>query len=211
VAAGLVAVLLGPTAYAIQTVGRTESGAIPTSGPISAAADGPGGGRFGNRGAGFAPGAGFTPPAGFTPGAAFGPGGGAGDNGGGASAALVSYLKANQQGATWLVAVGSANQGASLELSSGRAVLAMGGFSGGDPAMTVARLQQLVASGQLRYVLTGGGPGGGLGALPGGPTSAGAGADGGNQSVMTWVTQHCRPVDATASGSSGLYDCSTTT
>jgi 4-amino-4-deoxy-L-arabinose transferase-like glycosyltransferase len=217
VAAGLVAVLLGPTAYAIQTVGRTESGAIPMSGPVSASAGGPGGGlalrRFGNPGAGFTPGTGFTPPAGFTPGAGFVPGGGAADKGGGASPALVSYLKAHQGSATWLVAVSSANQGASLELSSGRAVLAMGGFSGGDPAMTVARLQQLVASGQLRYVLAGGGPGagGGLGTLPIGQAPAGAGADSGNQSVMTWVTQHCRLVDATASGSSSLYDCSTTT
>ena len=38
----------------------------------------------------------------------------------------------------------------------------MGGFSGSDPAMPVEKLQSLVASGQLRFVMVGGGgPGGG--------------------------------------------------
>ena len=116
----------------------------------------------------------------------------------------------------------------------------MGGFTGSDPAMTVGKLQQLLRSGQLRYVLAGGGGGrfGGFGAASG--TSPGTGATGGApgaaagprfgygsppaggflggngnlQSVMAWVTQNCKPVDYTGSGSttsSGLYDCSTAT
>ena len=57
----------------------------------------------------------------------------------------------------------SSAQGAgSIELASGAPVMAMGGFSGSDPAPTLDQLQSLVASGQLRYVLLGGGgPGGG--------------------------------------------------
>jgi 4-amino-4-deoxy-L-arabinose transferase-like glycosyltransferase len=112
----------------------------------------------------------------------------------------VSYLLKHQGSATWLVAVPSANQGAQIEIATGKAVLAMGGFSGRDPAMTVGKLQELVSSRQLRYVLIGG-PGGSRG----GGTQESAG------SVSAWVIQHCKPVDyaGTGSSSSGLYDCST--
>jgi 4-amino-4-deoxy-L-arabinose transferase-like glycosyltransferase len=191
-AAGMVAVLLGPSVYAVQTIGRAESGSIPTSGPASASAD-----RFGGGGA--PPGFVRSGRPAFVPGGGGGPGGGGaafGRNGGGANdPALISYLEAHQGSATWLVAVSSANSGASIQLATGRPVLAMGGFSGSDPAMTVARLQQLVASGQLRYVLVGGfgGPGGG---------------DGSTQAVTTWITQHGRAVNYSGSGSSSLYDLS---
>ncbi|HYW26251.1 MAG TPA: hypothetical protein VE953_18920, partial [Terriglobales bacterium] len=196
-AAGLAAVLLGPGAYAIDTVGRTAQGAIPASGPGVAT-------RLGGLGGG--PPAGFRlagsgiPPAGpargqLPDGGAFAPGGfappsGGGGDGGGASSTLIAYLERNQGSATWLVAVASSNQAAPIELASGRPVMAMGGFSGGDPALTVAKLQALVRSGQLRYVVVGGG---------GGP-------DGGAQSVMSWVVQHGKQVSASDSGTSSLYD-----
>ncbi len=109
-----------------------------------------------------------------------------------ANSTLVAYLERNQGGATWLVATASAMQAAPIQLTSGRPVLAMGGFSGGDPAMTVAKLQELVRTGQLRYVLVGGG---------GGPAN-------GSQSVTAWVTQHGTLVSSTESGVSGLYDLS---
>jgi hypothetical protein len=185
-AVGLTAVMLGPAAYAVATAGQAEAGAIPRSGPAAAASAGslagPGGGsarvaRLGPGGGG--PQAQTGPPA---------------DVGGGADRALLSYLKAHQGNATWLVATGSAQSAASIELATGRPALAMGGFSGSDPAMTAARLQQLVRSGQLRYVLLGGG----------GPDASG-------QSVATWVRASCTLVDFSAGGSSqsSLYDCST--
>jgi 4-amino-4-deoxy-L-arabinose transferase-like glycosyltransferase len=100
----------------------------------------------------------------------------------------------HQGSARWLVAVSSANTAAPIQLATGQPVLAMGGFSGTDAAMTVAKLQQLVASGQLRYVLVGGQGGG-----PGGS---------GNQAVTTWVTQNCTSVDyGGTGGASSLYDC----
>src|SRR5205823_5527405 len=197
--AGLVAVLLGPTAYAVATASRAEQGAIPSSGPASAAAFGAGGG-FGARAFD-----GRTPPAG-------GPAAGVGGPGGNTSPALLTYLEQHQGGATWLVATSSATGGDTIELATGRPVLAMGGFGGADPAMTVSKLRQLVASGQLRYVLAGGGAGGRFGAfaggygapdLGGGPPGAGAfpGRGGAAQSVMSWVTQNCKPVDYPGSGS----------
>jgi 4-amino-4-deoxy-L-arabinose transferase-like glycosyltransferase len=208
-AVGLAAVLLGPAAYAIDNVGHAQQGPTPSSGPgvTSGSGGGPGSGlRFGGGTppAGFAPGA-FTrravpgggfPPAGLAPGgggATFGGGGAPGDAGG-SSSTLIAYLERNQGRATWLVAVASSNQAAPIELATGKPVMAMGGFSGGDPAMTVSELQSLVRSGQLRYVLAGGGGGGPAG--------------GGSQSVMSWVTQHGRLVSSSESGTSGLYDLS---
>ena len=90
----------------------------------------------------------------------------------------------------------SAQQAGSLELSTGDAVMAMGGFSGTDPAPSLAQIQAYIASGQLRFVLvgsTGGGPGGG--------NSSTASA------VSAWVTSVGKVVDY--GGSSGtLYDLS---
>ncbi|MFE3449577.1 hypothetical protein ACFXJ8_11640, partial [Nonomuraea sp. NPDC059194] len=100
-------------------------------------------------------------------------------------AELTTYLEEHQEGATWLVAVGSAGQAASLILQTGKPVIAMGGFTGADPAMTVDRLRELVASGQLRHVLTGGG------------------RDRGGAEVTAWVQENCAPVD----GHEGLYRC----
>jgi 4-amino-4-deoxy-L-arabinose transferase-like glycosyltransferase len=196
-AVGLTAVLLGPAAYAIDNVGRAQQGPTPSSGPAVSSRFGggpPTGARFGDG----------TPPAGFTPGA-FSPrrfpGGGAPPDGGtasfgesgGTNSTLIAYLERNQGSATWLVAVASSNEAAPIELATGRPVMAMGGFSGGDPAMTVSELRSLVRSGQLRYVLARGG---------------GGGPDGGSQSVMSWVTQHGRLVASSESGTSGLYDLS---
>ncbi|WP_455432462.1 mannosyltransferase YkcB-related protein [Thermocatellispora tengchongensis] len=45
-------------------------------------------------------------------------------------------------------------------LATGEPVIAMGGFTGSDPAMTADKLAAYVASGRLRYVIPGGGFGG---------------------------------------------------
>ncbi|HEU5426888.1 MAG TPA: glycosyltransferase family 39 protein [Actinocrinis sp.] len=120
-------------------------------------------------------------------------GGFAGGGPGGAqlSSAMISYLEANQGSAKWLVAVANSNSAASIELQTGRSVISMWGFTGSDPAMTAAKLAQLVASGELKYVMLGGGMGGG----PGGGNSA-------TSQVQTWVQQHCTAVSASAYGGS---------
>ncbi|MWA06676.1 glycosyl transferase family 39 [Actinomadura sp. LD22] len=110
------------------------------------------------------------------------PGGGRGGFGGGpggeVSTQMISYLEKNQGSATWLVAVSSAQSASSIILSTGRPVIAMGGFTGSDPAMTVAKLQRYVKDGRLRYILLGGGMG------PGG----------GDASVTAWVQKNGTPV-----------------
>jgi hypothetical protein len=203
VVAGLVAMLAGPTAYSLATVGKTLSGGDPLAGPVSAemGVGGPGGGApgagFGGRGlrAGSAPGIvglrppGGGPPSGGVPGgippvtgeaaagsapSLFGNGvrAGAGIGAGpgvGVSKALISYLKAHQGKATYLVAAVGSSSAGPIALESGRNVINMGGFMGSDPAPSLAKLKSFIASGQLHYVLlTGsGGSGGAVGALRG--------------------------------------------
>ena len=138
--------------------------------------------------------------------------GGSGGFGGAASKQLISYLEAHRDGATWLVAVQGSSSAASIILQTGGIpVMAMGGFTGSDPAPTLAQFEQYVKQGKLHYVLTGGGFGGGKG---------GAGTGG---SVDSWVEQNCTAVPASAydgsaggsaaggsaaaAGAGGLYYC----
>nr|WP_240942684.1 glycosyltransferase family 39 protein [Planosporangium thailandense] len=102
---------------------------------------------------------------------------------------LVAYLKSHQPGSRYLVATQGSMQAGPLILA-GASVLPMGGFSGQVPFPTTDQLAKLVAAGQARYVLEGGGFG-----------------RRGNSATTTWVTGNCKPVNAPALDVSGLYDC----
>jgi 4-amino-4-deoxy-L-arabinose transferase-like glycosyltransferase len=186
----LAVLLAGPAAYAVDTMATAYSGGAVSAGP---AADDIG--RGGGPGAGGfrAPGS-RQPPPGDAPGFAS-PGGasvpsfwGRGGMGGSLDSATIDFLVANRGAAIWIVAVRSANSAAPIELATGLPVMAMGGFTGSDPTPTLEQLQAYVASGQLRFVLVGGGAG------------PGSGSD-----VSSWVTSACTAVTATTS--TGLYDC----
>jgi 4-amino-4-deoxy-L-arabinose transferase-like glycosyltransferase len=97
---------------------------------------------------------------------------------------MVQYLEKNQGDATWLVAVSSAQAAGSMILQTHKAVIAMGGFTGSDPAMTVDKLKAYVASGELKYIVIGGDNRGG---------SA-------NSDVTAWVKANGTVVDATEYG-----------
>jgi 4-amino-4-deoxy-L-arabinose transferase-like glycosyltransferase len=146
----LVAVLAAPAAYALATVGRSVTGSNPEAGPAAAERGFPGGG--GPRLLGGAPGA-SGPPAGL--GLSFG-GAGAGPAGaggiGGTSRRVIAYLEAHRDGTKYLVAASGSMTAAPIILATHQLVVTMGGFSGQDPSPTVAQLQRLVSSGQLRYV-----------------------------------------------------------
>jgi 4-amino-4-deoxy-L-arabinose transferase-like glycosyltransferase len=60
----------------------------------------------------------------------------------------------------WAAATTGAQSAASLELASGKSVIAIGGWSGGDPAPTLEEFQTLVAEGRIGYYVTGGAGGG---------------------------------------------------
>lgn len=73
---------------------------------------------------------------------------------------LISFLLKNNTGEKWLIAVPDANEAESIILATGKPVMAIGGFSGNDNTLTVAKLKQLVKSGQLKYFMVGGNKGG---------------------------------------------------
>ncbi len=76
-----------------------------------------------------------------------------------AEADFLAWLQANTQVNKYLIAVPSSHEGSSLVLATGRPVLYMGGFNGADPVIDAEGLAELVARGDLRYVLFGGGNG----------------------------------------------------
>jgi 4-amino-4-deoxy-L-arabinose transferase-like glycosyltransferase len=145
-----------------------------------------------------------------------GPGGGAvpGGAGGGilgststtlssSEEALYQYLTAHRDGATYLFAAQGWTSAAPYILATGQQVLPMGGFSGSVPEPTLARVQQLVATGKLKYFLLGGGGGFGGGGLRGGSTSS-------TSQIDTWVQSACHPIQVSGADSAGtLYQCGT--
>jgi 4-amino-4-deoxy-L-arabinose transferase-like glycosyltransferase len=159
---GLVAALLGPTAYTLSTVTTPHSGSLPTAGPAVAGA------RFGGPAGGPGGGARFgTPPTGLTGGGPMGGGGGL-LNASTPSAEVVQALTSNASSYTWVAAAVGANTAAGYQLASGEPVMAIGGFNGSDPTPTLAEFQQLVAEGKVHWFISGGmgmggGPGGGSG------------------------------------------------
>ncbi len=68
-------------------------------------------------------------------------------------AALAAFLRANGDGVRFLAATMNARQAAPLIIATGAPVLAMGGFIGNVPVVTLPALQALVRSGQVRFVL----------------------------------------------------------
>jgi len=123
-----------------------------------------------------------------------------------ANIALLDYLESQTDGERWILAVNSSMQ-ANQSIIDGYAVMAMGGFSGNDAAMTLERLAELVEAGELRFVAPGGGFGvGAIGPGGGGPGGAQRGAP-----LDTAVIAACAPlsaVDGAPEGAGGVYDCS---
>ncbi|GAA4968991.1 ArnT family glycosyltransferase [Kineococcus glutinatus] len=199
-ATAVVVASLGPAAYAVETVRTAHTGSIPLAGPETA-----GGGFGGGRGAGGFPGGtapGGTAPGGTAPGGTGGTGG-AGGTGGGTGGGttpggtggtggmgggqvsddLVALLQA--AGTDWSAATTSTSSSAELALASGTDVMGIGGFTGSDPAPTLARFQELVADGRIHYYVPGrGGPGG-------------------SSEIGTWVAEN---YTATTAGGQTVYD-----
>ena len=202
-AVGVFATLLAPAAYAIDTTGIAYGGGDPHPGP-GATSDiggqgGPGGIAGGLPGGASAGGAGGVPNGGPTGQTATGlPGDGGGLGGNTSDSALLQYLVANRGRARWIVAANSAQEAGSIEIATGLPVMAMGGFTGSDPAPTLAQLKSYIASGKLRFVLASGGQGGGGLGAPGASTTDGT-------DRTSWVTSTCKLVNY--GGSATLYDC----
>ena len=191
VAVAMIALLAGPIAYSLDTMGTALAGGDPSAGPsVAGSFDGPSGsGGVGGRGG---------PPGGDGFGGAGGPGGLGGPGGDPTDSATLDYLIANRGDTTWLVAVSGSGSAASIQLATGLPVMSMGGFSGGDDAPTLETFQSYLASGELRFVLVGGDQGG-FGRGPGG--------SGRSSEIGLWASANCSAVDVGSTDSGTLYDC----
>ncbi|MFI6094699.1 ArnT family glycosyltransferase [Lentzea sp. NPDC051213] len=101
--------------------------------------------------------------------------------GGEATSEVVQLLKGADT--SWAAATVGAQSAASLQLASGRPVIAIGGWNGSDPAPTLEEFKALVAEGKVRYFVAGG--------------------RGGNSSIGEWVASE---FTATVVGGQTVYD-----
>jgi hypothetical protein len=107
------------------------------------------------------------------------------------STRLVALLDAGAARYQWAAATANANSAAGYQLATGYPVMAIGGFNGSDPAISLASFEQYVAQGRIHYfVAAGGGPGGG-----GSSTDA--------SQITAWVQAH---FTATTVGGVTVYD-----
>jgi 4-amino-4-deoxy-L-arabinose transferase-like glycosyltransferase len=210
----LVAGLAGPTAYALDTVSTAHTGAIPSAGPGGfGGGGGPGGGRGGfpggqagqagqggfgggqagrgTAGTGAPSGTGTMPGGGFGGRGDGGSFGGAGGLGGSTtvSSALAKLLEKDASAYKWMAATEGSEGAAPLELATGDAVMAIGGFNGTDPWPTLAVFKELVAKHEIHYYV--------------GQGSQSFGGGQGSSSIETWVAAHYKKLTV---GGQTVYD-----
>jgi 4-amino-4-deoxy-L-arabinose transferase-like glycosyltransferase len=208
--AGVAAMLAAPAAWAGSVLDVTYAGSSfdASAGPsggfgarpglTGAGAGGGFAGRFGGVPGGGAAGYPARPELanGRPPGLPGGPGGGARGGGllatattalSGTDQRIYGYLSAHRAGAGYLMAVQSWAAASPYILATGQEVLPMGGFSGTVPEPALARVQQLVQAGQLRFFLLGSDAGPGQ-------RAGGSGTD--SQQIADWVTSACTAVPA---------------
>ncbi len=214
VAAATLAILVGlagPFAYSVATAATGESGAIPSAGPSGQGFGfGGRGGPGGNLGA-LRQRLGQLPQGGAGNGGGFGGAGGARGGGGAGgllnastpSAALKAALLANAKNYTWVAATVGSNNAAGLQLATGKAVMAIGGFNGTDPSPTLAQFEKWVSEGKIHYFIGGGGLGG-FGGFGGGGQNGGS--SGTSSQIASWVESHFK---ATTIGGETVYDLTT--
>ncbi|MGW1562008.1 ArnT family glycosyltransferase [Streptomyces sp. NPDC002144] len=216
-AAALAALLLAPSAWAVQVFAPSyRTGVMGAVGPSGTGrgfgTTRPGSARFGHMA--WAGGATSRQVARSGAGGAgrTGTAGGMGGFGGAASGGaltpaqqrLLAYTRAHDGSAAYVFATTSWSSASPYILATGAKVLPIGGFSGRVPSPTENRFRQLVVSGKVRYVLLGGGGRGrGAGALPGvtgDGTAAGTGATEQTAAaeITTWVQATCTKVPASA-------------
>ncbi|MDM5337234.1 glycosyltransferase family 39 protein [Fictibacillus enclensis] len=109
---------------------------------------------------------------------------------------LISYLKKHYNGEKYLVATESSQSAAPIILNTDYAVMAMGGFSGSDPALTPQSLEKMVKAGEIKYFLISGGSNGRMGGK-------------GNQEVNDWIKKNCEKVPSSEWSSNNNKEKST--
>ena len=178
-----------------QGQGQNGTGGFPGGGMGGGTAGGFGqnqqnGNGSTQNGTGGFPGGGLTGETG-----GMGGGGGVGGllNGATVSSEAKALLQKNSSQYTWVAAAVGAQNAASYQLSTGDAVMAIGGFNGTDPSPTLAQFEKYVAEGKIHYFISSGTGGGMMGGSSSGTASQ----------ITSWVEKNFKKVTV---GSSTFYD-----
>jgi 4-amino-4-deoxy-L-arabinose transferase-like glycosyltransferase len=168
---------------------RRGTGTGGTRGGTGFGGTGFGGGGFGGQGTsgtgtpggtgtrpGGTLGAGGTSAAGGTAGRAGGFGGGGLGGSTTVSSALVKLLEQDASSYKWVAATEGSEGAAPIELATGDAVMAIGGFNGTDPWPTLAAFEAAVAKHQIHYYV--------------GQGSESFGGGQGSSTITSWVAAH---------------------
>jgi hypothetical protein len=117
---------------------------------------------------------------------------------------VLTYVESHGGGT---IAVESQSEAAGAIIESGAEVAGIGGFSGKESSVSAAWLEEAIASGRIRWILSGGSA---QGAIGGGATSLGGDTRTGSESALDTVIEKCEPVSSSALESSAgtLYACS---
>lgn len=95
---------------------------------------------------------------------------------------LLNYLMANNTGEKYLIATTNAGTAEPYIIQTGKAVMAMGGFSGTDKILTVDKLKQMIQNKEVKYFLIStDGPGGGQG----------------SSDILTWIKENGKEIPQT--------------
>ncbi|KRM71925.1 glycosyltransferase family 39 protein [Lacticaseibacillus brantae] len=101
---------------------------------------------------------------------------------GSADKALLTYVTKHQGSAKYLFATSDASTAAPYIIESGKAVMAIGGFNGTDPTLTLKQFKALVAKGEVKYYYDTG--------------------RAGNSAIAKWVEKNGKKITLTQSSSS---------
>lgn len=122
---------------------------------------------------------------------AAGGGGGMGDSK--VDSTLLKYLEKHQGNAEYLFATDDSSTAAPYIISTGKAVMAMGGFNGTDNAITLKQFKKLVKEGKIKYYYSGGKTGGN------------------NSEIVSWIKKHAKKVKLSNSSSIATNNSSSVT
>jgi len=104
-----------------------------------------------------------------------------------ASDELIQYLLKNNTGEKYILAVTRATEAAPIIIKTGKAVMAMGGFSGNDPILTVEKLKKMIKNGEVKFFQIGG-----MGGFRGG-----FGFNEASNDIYSWILENGELVNST--------------
>lgn len=112
---------------------------------------------------------------------------------------MTAALRSHASSYRWVGATFGSQSAATLELSSGEPVMAIGGFNGQGGNISLATFEAYVAQGDIHYFISSGMGGGG------GP--GGGGSNNSDSAIIDWVSAH---FTAKTIGGQTVYDLTST-